>query len=830
MIYSITEIADVLDISPKQLANKNAVVGTLLTDSRSLVGEPAQALFFAIATKNNDGHNFVAQLYDHGVRNFVVERKPESARAMRDANFLVVPNVVDALQAIATAHRRRFDIPVIGITGSRGKTTVKEWLNQLLSPDFKIMRSPRSYNSQIGVPLSLWDIADGTQLAIIEAGISTTGEMARLQAMIRPTIGIITNIGAEHNEGFASMPEKAQEKAKILWSCECVVYPADDTLVTDTIKPLLDVDVAQEMAWSRDAAKGSAIVLTQVETGADASTLTYCEQGASHTLQVPFTKQADIENVMTCLAVMRYLGTSHEVIAQRMQRLTPVGTRLNVIAGINNCTIIADDYTSDYNSLTPALDFMQRRTSPMLARTVILSDLLPDNVSDDVLYRRVAELLRAKRVNRIIGIGPDLVAHSHNFDGLQGQFFASTGQFLDHMAKGDFEDESILLKGAAEFEFEQILAQLEAKQHQTVEEVDLNALAHNFKFFKGQLQPATKTVALVKANGYGTGSYEVAKTLQDCGASYLAVAAQDEGADLRTAGITMPIIVLNPSVINYKALFVNNLEPEVYSIDECRQLIKEGKKYGAYQFPVHIKIDSGMHRLGFTREQLPALVDLLQGQDTLKPVSIFSHLSVADEPAQDEYTMMQVSYFKSCADIVSASFPHHILRHILNTTGIVRFPQYQFDMVRIGIGLYGVKTVFDGREDALKTVASLHSVVISIKEWPAGTTIGYGRHGVLERPSRIATVTIGYYDGFDRHFGNGAVSVWINGSYCPTVGNVCMDAIMVDVTDAQCKVGDRVEIFGHHVPIERLSDVRGTIPYEILTSVSPRVKRVYYND
>lgn len=828
MKYSITEIADVLHISTRQLSNQDATVSQLLTDSRSL-GDAQETLFFAIKTKNNDGHNYIAQLYSQGVRNFVVENAGRMPREMRDANFLQVPSTVEALQAIATAHRRRFHIPVIGITGSRGKTTVKEWLNQLLRDDYNIVRSPRSYNSQIGVPLSLWDIDDTTQLAIIEAGISTTGEMANLQAMIRPTLGIITNIGNEHNEGFASMAEKAQEKAKILYNCECIVYPADDPLVTDTIKPLLEVDVAQEIAWSRRD-KLRQLYVSKVEKQGKLSHITYEYAGKEDDIEVPFTGDQDLQNVITCLAVMLYMGIDRTVISERMKLLKPVGTRISVIEGVNNCTIIADGYTSDYNSLTPAIDFMKRRSGAQHDNTVILSDLMSEPISDDELYIRVSELLRGKSVRHFIGIGPDMCKYGKYFRNLNSEFFASTAEFLDKMTQGDFENETVLVKGSPDFEFDQIIDMLEAKQHQTVEEVDLNALANNFKFFKSKLKPETKTVAMVKASAYGTGSYEVAKTLQDRGADYLAVAAQDEGVDLRKAGLEMPIIVLNPSVTNYKSLFLYHLEPEVYSIEECRQLIKEGAKYGAHEFPVHIKLDTGMHRLGFIKEQLPALIGLLHSQDVIKPASMFSHLCVADEPEQDAYTHQQLDYFKECTDMIQASFSHHILRHILNTTGIVRFNEYQYDMVRIGIGLYGLKTMYDGSQDGLQPVASLHSVVISIKNWPAGTTIGYGRHGLLKRDSRIATVTIGYADGFDRHFGNGHASLWVNGTLCPTVGNVCMDAVMIDVTDAECRLGDRVEIFGSHVPIERLSEARGTIHYEILTSISPRVKRVYYRE
>lgn len=828
MKYSIVEIADILGVDYHSISNEEATVSQLLTDSRSL-NNPEETIFFAIKTANNDGHNYIAPLYQKGVRNFVVNRIDNVMREMRDANFLVVADTLEALQTLATSHRRRFNIPVIGITGSRGKTTVKEWLNQLLSDDYKIVRSPRSYNSQIGVPLSLWDIDTNTTLAIIEAGISTTGEMDNLQAMIRPTIGVITNIGSEHNDGFASMDEKAQEKAKILNSCESIVYCADDPLVTATIRPLLEVDVAHEYAWSTTDASRSVLV-TNVEKDTKESRITCKYEGEAHTITVPFTADRDLENVVTCLVVMIVLGVKQDVIAQRMTTLTPVGTRINVIEGVNNCTVIADGYTSDYNSLTPALDFMIRRSNPAQSNTVILSDLMPEAFSADELYIRVSELLKSKHIKHLIGIGPDMCRYGRYFSSINAQFYASVAEFLDKKSTGDFEDETILVKGAPEFEFEQILNLLEAKQHQTVEEVDLNALAHNFKFFRSFLKPETKAVGMVKASGYGAGSYEIAKTLQDAGCDYLAVAVQDEGVDLRKAGITMPIIVLNPSVVNYKAMFTHHLEPEVYSIEECSELIKEGAKYGAHEFPVHIKLDTGMHRLGFTKEQIPALIKLLKSQSVIKPASMFSHLCVADEPAQDAYTMQQFAYFEECTAMIQAEFSHYILRHILNTTGIVRFPDKQFDMVRIGIGLYGIKTMFDHSEDALKPVSSLHSVVISIKEWPEGTTIGYGRHGVLHRPSRIATVTIGYADGFDRHFGNGYTNMWVNGTLCPTVGNVCMDAVMIDVTDAQCEVGDIVEIFGEHIPVEALSEVRGTIPYEILTSVSPRVKRVYYRE
>ena len=828
MKYSITEIANVLGADEGRLLEPDAVVSQLLTDSRSLT-QPEETLFFALRTEGGDGHNYIPDLFDKGVRNFVVATGYYPLPECAGANYVTVESTLDALQALATFHRRRFrELPVIGITGSRGKTTVKEWLYQLLKDDYRIVRSPRSYNSQIGVPLSLWEIDNNTDLAIIEAGISTTGEMDNLQMMIRPTIGIITNLGSEHNDGFASMEQKAREKANILNNCEGIIYCSDDPLVTHTIAPLVESDVAMELSWSRH--HGEAPLRVDITTAETSATLHYTFKDEPGEIAIPFTADRDIDNAITCLAVLLYLDVPRDVIAARMAALTPVGTRLNVIDGVNDCTVIVDSYTSDYYSLTPALNFMTRRAGNRRC-TVILSDLATETYSGDELYIRVSELLKTKRVERLIGIGKEMCRYQRYFADLpQSHFFNDTPEFINAVANGDFDDETILIKGDPSFGFSQIIDLLEAKQHMTVMEVDLNALAHNFKFFKSLIQPGTRTVGMVKASGYGAGSYEIAKTLQDCGCSYLAVAVPDEGVELRKASITMPIIVLNPNSLNSKAMFKYRLEPEIYSMDMAHDLIKEGQKYGVHGFPVHIKIDSGMHRLGFTREQLPELIALLKTQDTIAPSSVFSHLSVADEPGQDEYTQQQFDYFDDCCAVLREAFGDGLMRHILNTSGLVRFPERQYEMVRIGIGLYGIKTLFDGSEDTLKPVSSLRSIIISIKDWPAGTAIGYGRRGVLERDSRIATVTVGYADGFDRRFGNGKVSMWAGGKLCPTVGNVCMDAVMIDVTGTDCKVGDTVEIFGNQVPIEQLSDARGTIPYEILTSVSPRVKRVYYRE
>ena len=825
MKYSIKEIASILHTKTEELNRPELTVSTLLTDSRSLT-YPEETLFFAIRTQNNDGHYYIAQLYEKGVRNFVVSQNAIIPQELDDANFIPVKDTCSALQSIATYHRKRFDIPVIGITGSKGKTTLKERLNQLLKDDYSIVRSPRSFNSRIGVPLSLWEIDDSTGLGIIEAGISQPSEMSVLQSMIRPTIGVWTNIGDEHSDGFMSIFQKAEEKAKLLTACEYIIYCADDKLISNAIKPILEI--AHGIGWSIHNPDAD-IYVSQIDKNDNSTDIIYKYQNITSKINIPLTKERDIENVLNSLAVMLCLNCDRDTITERMSGLTPIDTRLNVIEGTNNCMVIADSYTSDYNSLSPALDFMARRSTPDSSMTVILSDVQHEAFTPAELYRMIANLAANKNINRFIGIGKEISENKRFFD-VNACFFSSTKEFLEEMTQSDFENEIILVKGAPEFEFKRIIDMLEAKQHQTVLQVNLDAVAHNYNFFRSKLQPDTKIVCMVKASGYGAGSDEIAKTLQDRGAAYLAVAAHDEGAELRKAGITMPIMVLNPKITNYKAMFAYKLEPEVFSIDECREIIREAEKYGISGYPVHIKIETGMNRLGFLKEQLPELINLLQSQDAIIPASIFSHLSVADEPSQDDYTMQQFRYFEECSKIICSSFRHRILRHILNTTGIVRFPEYRFDMVRVGIGIYGISTVNDGSEADLQPISSLHSVIISIKELPAGTSIGYGRKGQIHRTSRIATIPIGYADGFSRCFGNGNANLWINGVLCPTIGNICMDLCMVDVTDADCKVGDSVEIFGKHIPVETLAETRGTIPYEILTSISGRVKRVYYRE
>lgn len=822
MNYSTTEICEILRL-PRPAIDRELSV--LLTDSRS-VTSPEKSIFFAITTSTNDGHRFIAQLYETGVRTFVVTHIPDEMSLVEDATFLVVPDVTKALQAIARHHRRRFNIPVIGITGSRGKTTVKEWLYQALCDDYNIVRSPRSFNSQIGVPLSIWEINDDTRLAIIEAGVSRHGEMSSLQSLILPDVGIITNIDSEHDSGFSSRSKKCEEKVSLFAECPCLIYCADEELISEAVDKICHPEV--EIAWSLSDPE-AALYVTGMKKNENSTELTFNYLQMPSAVTIPFTDDGRIHNAIHVLATMLYLNRPMDEIQTRMKQLSPVMTRINVIEGVNNCMLIYDSYTSDLHSLTPALDFMNRRRTSARTSALILSDVMHETLPPAKLYQNVAEILRLRKIDRLIGIGPEFMRNSRYFDS-SATFYPDTTAFLTSVSPGDFEDELILVKGAPSFQFDSIVDMLESRKHETVLEVNLDAVVHNFNFYRSVVKPTTGIVCMVKASGYGAGSYELAKTLQSQGAAYLAVAVLDEGVDLRRAGITMPIMVLNPKVVNYRTLFAYNLEPEIFSLDVLRELIREGEKYGITDYPVHIKLDTGMHRLGFLEKDIPELIDILRRQKVVRPCSVFSHLAVADEPLQDDYTLMQFGIFDHCADMLQAGFNHHIMRHILNSTAITRFPEHQHDMVRLGICLYGIATLSDGSQKALRPVSSLYTTIISIKEWPAGTTIGYGRKGVLKRQSVIATIPVGYADGINRHLGNGGMQVLINGKRCPSVGNICMDACMIDVTDVDCSVGDRVEIFGQNIPVSELADTLGTIPYEVLTSVSSRVKRIYYRE
>jgi alanine racemase len=793
----------------------------LLTDSRSL-GFPEETLFFALKTKRNDGHKYIDDLYKRGVRNFVVSTVPDHVE--EDANYLLVKQPLRALQKLAAIHRQQFKIPVIGITGSNGKTIVKEWAYQLISPDKIVTRSPRSYNSQIGVPLSVWLMNDHTEVGIFEAGISEMGEMEALQNIIRPNIGVLTNIGGAHQENFLSIEDKCMEKLALFKDCDVIIYDADNELISSCIqKSLLP---AREIAWSRKDNE-RALYIASIQKGESSTTIQYRYLNMPNSFTIPFIDDASIENSLHSLAIALYLMIPPEKIAERMAHLEPIAMRLEVKEGKNNCVLINDSYNSDLASLDIALDFMQRRSEEAgRKRTLILSDLLETGSSNKLLYRQIAELAVSRGVHKIIGIGKEISAAASLFN-IEKYFFHTTDDFLASELLSDFQNVVILIKGARQFHFEDISDRLELKVHETILEVNLNALVNNLNYYRSKIKPETKMVCMVKASAYGAGSYEVAKTLQDHRVDYLAVAVADEGSSLRKAGITSSIMIMNPELSAFKTMFDYKLEPEVYSFYLLEKLIKAAEKESVTNFPIHIKINTGMNRLGFEPEDIPQLIKRLKQQSAVIPRSVFSHLVGSDSTQFDEFTMQQISLFKEVSDQIQAEFTHKIIRHILNTAGIERYADYQFDMVRLGLGLYGVDPFTN---HILNNVSTLKTTILQIHNVKKGDSVGYSRKERLERDSRIAAIPIGYADGLDRHLGNRNAYCLVNGRKAYYVGNICMDVAMIDVTDIDCKEGDRVIIFGDKLPVTTLSTILGTIPYEILTSISDRVKRIYYQD
>lgn len=822
MEYSIKEIADIIGATCSKL--KDSTISILLTDSRSL-SFPEQSLFFAIKTKTNDGHKYIEELYKLRVRNFVVsEMRPEFGK-MKEANFLVVKDTVRALQRLAVFHRKRFNIPVIGITGSNGKTVVKEFLYQLLHTEFNIVRSPRSYNSQLGVPLSVWQMSDKNTLGIFEAGISQPDEMECLQPIIAPTIGIITNIGEAHQENFISIKQKLQEKLMLFKGCEAIIYDGDDTVVANSIEAACLSHKA--IAWSRTDSEAP-LYISSIEKMAHQSIIRCTTLGFDRFITIPFTDDASIENVLHCIALMLYLKPTSVNNESRFTKLEPVAMRLDVKQGINNCLLINDTYNSDINSLDIALDFQQSRmVAREMKRTLILSDILQSGTLPKSLYKKVADMVQRKKVDRIVGIGRDMMIFGDAFNTREKEFYNTTAEFIASPSFKNFRNELILIKGSRHFHFEQISDLLEKKVHETILEVNLDAIVHNFNYFRSRLKPETKMVCMVKAFGYGVGSYELAKTLQEHRCDYLAVAVADEGAELRKEGITIPIIVMNPEFSSFNVLFENRLEPEVYNFRILDAFIKETEKRGITSYPIHVKIDTGMHRLGFNHEDIPALCERIKDQSGVVIRSVFSHLAGSDAPEFDDFTREQINAFSQAAEALEQGCEYKIIKHILNSAGIERFPEYQKDMVRLGISLYGISA---SGIKGLKNVSTLRTTILQIRDVPAGDTIGYSRRGKVSRNSRIAIIPIGYADGLNRHLSCGVGEVLINGKRCPIVGNICMDTCMIDVTGIEAKEGDSAIIFGDELPVSELADRLDTIPYEILTSISPRVKRVYFRE
>ena len=850
MTYTIEEITQVIGAQRKGTAE--AKINWLLIDSRSLCF-PEETLFFALRTEKNDGHKYIEELYRRGVRNFVVEHLP--TQGLEGANFLVVKSPLQALQDLAAYHRSQLNIPIVAITGSNGKTTVKEWLYQLLSPDYNVCRSPRSYNSQVGVPLSVWLINPHNDLAIIEAGISQPGEMVKLERIIKPTIGVMTNLGTAHQENFMSYDIKCAEKMRLFGGCQTVVLNSDDATVQRCADAL------------PEGIQRVSLKVRQIEKDSQRATVHFEYEGQVGQYTIHFIDDASIENSITCFSTVLALqetlspcpspveGEGSQVgcwslesnpdglplhggdarraervsvLCERMSHLEQVAMRLEVKDGKNGCTLINDSYNSDVQSLDIALDFMSRRPETRHQhRTLILSDILQSGESPRSLYSRVAQMAASRGIEKVIGVGEEISACADYFP-MEHYMFRTLDALLRSEVFDRLKDEFILIKGARQFRFDKLSDLLTLKVHQTILEVNLNALVNNVRYYRRFMKPETKMVCMVKASGYGVGSLETSKTLQDNGVDYLAVAVADEGADLREAGLTANIMIMNPETTSFKMLFDHRLEPEVFSFDLLEQLIHAAEREGITNFPIHIKLDTGMHRLGFNPEKdMERLIERLRRQTALVPCSVFSHFVGSDGDEFDSFSRRQFALFDQASRQLQAAYSHKIIRHICNSAGIEHFPEYHLDMVRLGLGLYGIHA---RNNHILNNVATLKTTILQIRDVPAGDSIGYSRRTTLERDSRIAAIPIGYADGLNRHLGNRGCYCLVNGQKADYVGNICMDVCMIDVTGIDCQEGDMVEIFGDRLPVTVLSDALGTIPYEVLTGISNRVQRVYIQE
>lgn len=821
MKYSLQHIAKVLGASFK---GEDAEVEHLLLDSRK-IHFPSASLFFALKGPRRNGHMFIDELYRKGVRNFVISDRVDPA-PYSEANFLRVEDTLHALQQLTAYHRKQFNIPVIGITGSNGKTIVKEWLFQLLHQDYTIVRSPRSFNSQIGVPLSVWQMNQQHTLGIFEAGISLPGEMQQLEKIISPSIGILTNIGQAHGEGFMNTAHKFAEKLKLFSHCKVLIGRDTDFMAQKMLADQLDL-----LTWGYSSQNN--FIITSVNKTDSETSITLNHQSGQIPFIIPFTDEASVENAITCCCVLVYLGAGPAIIQERMRRLQPVNMRVELKKGINNCSVINDSYSADLSSLQIALNFLDQQSGGT-KKTVILSDFLQSAASDEQLYASIVSSLKKHRVSRFIGIGERIAQGVgpiiQSRDNIAVEFYPSTEIYLQQFRSSQFRDETILIKGARIFGFEKIVQVLEQKVHQTVLEINLNSIVHNLKEYQRLLQPSTRVMAMVKAFAYGSGGAEIAGILQYHKVDYLGVAYADEGVELRKAGVLLPVMVMNPEEASFDAIVENNLEPEVYSFDMLQALDDFLKKEGVQQYPIHIEIETGMNRLGFDTGDMEKLAQFLNHTSSFNVQTVFTHLAASEEAKQDDFTAEQYKKFTEAADQLEAATGSSFLRHIANSAAILRHPSLHLDMVRLGIGLYGIDSA-DAHQLQLQPVATLKSTVAQLKRLKAGESVSYNRLGVVNRESLIATVRLGYADGYPRRLGNGKGKIYVKDQMAPVIGTVCMDMIMVDVTDIPgVREGDDVIIFGKELPVQQLAQWAGTIPYEIMTGISQRVKRVYFEE
>lgn len=829
-----SNLNEIIKASEVRISDRNATFDRLLTDSRKVI-DAAGTLFFAIATKRNNGARYIADLYKKGVRNFVVcnnleQDEHDSLLAMDKANLWFVDNVVTALQRVARNHREQFSIPVIGVTGSNGKTIVKDWIVQLLQDDHNVAASPKSYNSQIGVPLSVWQLNSDNDMAVFEAGISETGEMDALRSVVNPTVGIFTNIGQAHDENFLTRRQKIGEKLKLFTHCDVLIYCTDHKEIHSAVLESDNLRQLNRYTWGRENDNTVQLIGTEIQEHTTVLEVKTAE--SQFKVTIPFIDRASMENAMHCITLMLYLGYSGDIIAQRCRTLQPVAMRMEMNEGINNCLLINDGYSLDLNSLSIALDFVQHDYQHF-HKTLIISDFMQTGLPEKDLYGHVASLIAQRGITKMIGIGEALMRNRDLFEGIATYFYASTADFLRNHPFAEFQNETILLKGARVFCFENIAKVLQRKRHETIMEVNLDALVHNVNYYRSRINPKTKLMAMVKASSYGAGKVEVANTLQFNHVDYLTVAYCDEGVELRRNGITLPIMVMNPEEESFDNIIRYNLEPDIYSFrildlfaDSARHFEGVGNNIA-----IHIELDTGMHRLGFAPSDMDELARRLKSHNMpLSVKSIFSHLACSEDPEMDWFTRQQIARFTEGANRLKELLGRNdIICHILNSSGITRFPEAQMDMVRLGIGLYGIAPEPDVQR-MLMPVSTLKTRISQLKDIPSGDSVGYNRRWIAQQDSRIAIIPIGYADGLSRHLGYGNGHVLIGGVEAPIIGSICMDMCFVDVTGLQCMEGDDVTIFGTAKSLCQMAEAEGTIPYEILTTVSPRVKRVYVTE
>ena len=825
MSYTINKICSIVKGTSFGKSNNNIIINDLIFDSRLIVA-PDYSIFFALKGNHNDGHKYINELYNKGVRAFVIddeEALQELIVSCKDASFIKVNNSLEALQQLASYHRNIFNIPIIGITGSNGKTIVKEWLYHILSPEFSVIRSPKSYNSQIGVALSAWQINDNHDIAILEAGISRSDEMQKLENIIKPNIGIFTNIGQAHGKNFTDVNHKIEEKLKLFHNVETLIFCIDHKEIYNAVKKLN----INTFTWSKTD-NSADIFIKNITKNEKETCIKTIYNSEDIEIIIPFKDDASIENAIHCMLTALKLGIDISVIINKMKTLSPLEMRMELKSGINNCVIIDDSYNSDFNALTIALNFMNQQHHNK-DKVVILSDILQSEFKEDELYQKIANLLKNKGINFIIGIGEAISKQKDKFD-IDKAFFKNTEEFISRYPIESFHNQLILIKGARTFGFEKISKVLQEKAHETILEINLNNLIKNYNYYRSKLKKETKMMVMVKAFAYGSGNFEISNALEFHHADYLTVAYADEGIELRKKGINLPIMVMAPELNTFESIIKNNLEPVIYSFRSLSLLedaIDKIEKTPSSPIGIHLKLDSGMHRLGFLSDDIEPLIERIKDNDSIRIRSIFSHLAGSDSSEFDDYTIRQIECFEDMSNRIISAFPYKILRHILNSAGISRFTEYQYDMVRLGIGLYGISAC---KEDKVSTVISLKSTIVQIKEYEIGETVGYSRKAVLSRKSRIGVIPIGYADGLKRQLGNGVGCFYVNGKAAPIIGNICMDMCMIDLTDIECKEEDTAVLFDESHPIEDIAMKCDTIPYEILTSISQRVKRVYYQE